>query len=165
MINTLSLSILPILMIVAGVGDALALRIPNKLVLIIAALFVPMAFLTRMPLSEIGIHIAIGFALLVVGIALHAFKLVGGGDAKLLAAAGLWFGSSDLLPFIVCTVLAGGVLALCVGIWVLISMSWEIHDAPLADRVRNLKPNVPYGFAMAIGAILAFPESWWMGTH
>jgi len=25
----------------------------------------------------------------------------------------------------------------------------------------SIKPNVPYGYAFAIGALLAFPQSWW----
>ena len=162
MIQTLSLSVLPVLMIVAGVGDTLSLRIPNKLVMLIAALFVPMAFLTGMPLADFALHVGIGLGLFCVGFALYLFGMFGGGDAKLLAAAGLWFGSADLVPFLVCTLLAGGLLALAVGAWVIISMSWEIHDAPMAERVKQLKPNVPYGFAMTIGALLAFPGTWWM---
>lgn len=165
MIHTLSLSLLPVLMIIAGVGDTLSLRIPNRLVLLIAALFVPMAFLTGMPLHDIGIHLAVGAGLFAIGFILFLLGVFGGGDAKLLAAGGLWFGSTELVPFIVCTVLAGGILALGVGIWSLISMSWEIHEGPLVERVRKLKPNVPYGFAMAIGALLVFPQSWWMGLQ
>ena len=32
-------------------------------------------------------------------------------------------------------------------------------------RWMNLKPNVPYGVAFAIGGFLAFPETWWMNFH
>jgi hypothetical protein len=64
--------------------------------------------------------------------------------------------------FLVLTVLAGGVLALCVGGWSVIMTSSEIHDGPWLKRFSFIKPNVPYGYAFAIGAILAFPESWWM---
>ena len=91
--------------------------------------------------------------------------MFGGGDAKLLAAAGLWFGTAQVLPFLVFTVLAGGALALLVGVWSMISMDWEIHEVRWATKVKNLKPNVPYGYAFAIGAILAFPQSWWMGAQ
>jgi prepilin peptidase CpaA len=121
-----------------------------------------MALLTGMPLAEIGTHVLVGIALFVLGFALFSFGVFGGGDAKLLAAAGLWFGSAQLVPFLVSTAIVGGLLAAGVAIWSVISMSWEIHDAPLAGRIKLLKPNVPYGYAFAVGAILAFPQSWWM---
>lgn len=162
MIDTLSMTLFPVLMIIAGAGDALSLRIPNWLTLAIAALFFPMAVLTGMPLAEIGFHLLVGLGLFVLGFALFSFGVFGGGDAKLLAAAGLWFGSAQLVPFLVSTVLAGGLLAAGVAIWSFIAMSWEIHDIPLTSRIKQLKPNVPYGYAFAVGAILAFPQSWWM---
>jgi prepilin peptidase CpaA len=121
-----------------------------------------MAVATGMPLGELGLHLASGAGLFAAGFALFSLGLFGGGDAKLLAAAGLWFGWPQTLPFLVLTVLAGGVLALCVGGWSVIMKSSEIHDGPWLKRFSSIKPNVPYGYAFAIGAILAFPESWWM---
>jgi len=117
-----------------------------------------------MPLDIFGFHVLTGVILFVVGFMLFSAGLFGGGDAKLLAAAGVWFGSSQALPFLVFTALAGGALALCVGLWSIISMSWEIHDVSWAKKISSLRPNVPYGYAFAIGAILAFPQSWWMGV-
>jgi prepilin peptidase CpaA len=149
-------------MIIAGAGDLLSLRIPNWLTLLIAASFFPMAFATGMPLAGIGEHALIGFGLLMAGFALFSFGLFGGGDAKLLAAAGLWFGTSQTLPFIIFTMLVGGALAFAVGIWSIVAMSWEIHDMPFWSRVTSIKPNVPYGYALAVAAILVFPDSWWM---
>ncbi len=162
MIHFLSISLFPILMIVAGAGDALSLRIPNWLTLLTAALFFPMALATGMPVSLIGEHAAIGAGLLVAGFLFFSLGIFGGGDAKLLAAAGLWFGTSQTLPFIIFTALAGGILAAAISVWTMTSMSWEIHDLPWTKRVMQIKPNVPYGYAFAIGAILAFPGSWWM---
>ncbi len=158
----LSVTLFPLLMIIAGTGDALSMRIPNWLTLLIALLFIPMALLTGMPWSLIGIHLGVGFGLFVVGFALFALGLFGGGDSKLLAAAGLWLGWADLMPFLVMTAFAGGVLALCVGIWSAINVSSEIKDGSIFKHLGSIKPNVPYGYAFAIGAILAFPQSWWM---
>lgn len=149
-------------MIVAGAGDALSLRIPNWLNLTIFAAFFPLAWATGMPLAVFGLHVLTAAILLVVGFAFFSAGLFGGGDAKLMAAAGVWFGSAQALPFLVFTVIAGGVLALCIVLWSAISMSWEVQDVSWAKKFTSLKPNVPYGYAFAIGAILAFPESWWM---
>ncbi len=162
MIHFLSISIFPFLMIIAGAGDALSLRIPNWLTLLIFAAFFPLAWATGMPLAVFGLHVMTSIILLGVGFALFSFGLFGGGDAKLMAAAGIWFGSTQALPFLAFTAIAGGVLAICVGLWSVISMSSEIHDIFWAKKLSGLKPNVPYGYAFAIGAILAFPESWWM---
>jgi prepilin peptidase CpaA len=162
MIHFLSITIFPVLMIIAGAGDALSLRIPNWLTGLIALLFLPMAYLTGMPLDVFGIHLLTGFGMFFVGFGLFALGLFGGGDAKLIAAAGLWFGWPDIVPFLALTAIAGGILALVIGTWSAISMSTEIHFESWAKRIAGLKPNVPYGYALAIGAILAFPESWWM---
>jgi len=162
MTNFLSVALFPLIMIVAGAGDAISLRIPNWLTAGAATLFFPMAVATGMPFGELGLHLASGAGLFAAGFALFSLGLFGGGDAKLLAAAGLWFGWPQTLPFLVLTVLAGGVLALCVGGWSVIMTSSEIHDGPWLKRFSFIKPNVPYGYAFAIGAILAFPESWWM---
>lgn len=162
MISFLSITVFPVLMIVAGAGDALSMRIPNWLTLLIAALFLPMALLTGMPWAAIGLHAAVGAAMFVAGFVFFSLGLFGGGDAKLLAAAGLWLGWPDLLPFLVMTAFAGGALALCVGAWSAINLSSEVHDGTIFRRLGAIKPNVPYGYAFAIGAILAFPQSWWM---
>lgn len=164
MIDFLSITVFPALMILAGAGDALSMRIPNWLTLLIAVLFLPMAIATGMAWSDIGAHLLVGVAMFLVGFAIFALRLFGGGDAKLLAAAALWLGWPDLMPFLVMTAFAGGLLALGVGVWALMSQSSEIRDGSLFKRFGKIKPNVPYGYAFAIGAILAFPESWWMSA-
>ena len=162
MIHFLSISVFPLLMIVAGASDALSLRIPNWLTLTIFAAFFPLAFATGMPLAVVGFHVLTAVILFIIGFMLFSAGLFGGGDAKLLAAAGIWFGSSQALPFLVFTVMAGGILALLVGMWSIISMSWEVHYESWSKKFLSLRPSVPYGYAFAIGAILAFPQSWWM---
>ena len=162
MIAFLSITVFPLLMIIAGAGDALSMRIPNWLTLLIAVLFFPMALLTGMSWAAIGLHLVVGVAMFFSGFILFSFGLFGGGDAKLLAAAGLWLGWPHLMPFLVMTAFAGGVLAFCVGVWAMISQESEIRDGSIFRRLGSIKPNVPYGYAFAIGAILAFPDSWWM---
>ena len=160
----LSMTVFPLLMIIAGTGDALSMRIPNWLTLLIAVLFFPMAFLIGMSWSMIGLHMLVGLGLFIVGFILFALGLFGGGDSKLLAAAGLWLGWADLIPFLVMTAFAGGVLALCVGIWSAINTTSEIKNGSIFKHLGSIKPNVPYGYAFAVGAILAFPGSGWMAA-
>jgi prepilin peptidase CpaA len=167
MLQFLSNSLLPILLITAGTSDVLSLRIPNWLTALTALLFFPMAFATAMPLHEFELHVAVGVVLFLIGFLFFQLGLFGGGDAKLMAAAGLWFGSAQALPFLFITAMAGGVLALCVGLWSIISMHWDIYSsdvrlASLGKRIMALKPNVPYGLAFAVGGIIAFRDTWWM---
>ena len=162
MIQFLSITLFPLLMITAGASDALSMRIPNWLTALIVIAFFPMAFMTGMPLTGLGLHVAVGFCLFAVGFALFAFGLFGGGDAKLLAAAGLWLGWPSLAQFLAMTVFAGGLLALAVAAWSFAKINSEIGEGSIFKRFAAVKPNVPYGYAFAIGAILAFPQSWWM---
>lgn len=169
MLQILSNSILPILLIIAGTTDVLSLRIPNWLTALTAALFFPMALATGMPLAEFQMHVLVGVGLFVAGFLFFQLGMFGGGDAKLMAAAGLWFGTAQALPFLFMTAMAGGVLALFVGLWSMMWLHWDIHASDikvgsLGKRVLALKPNVPYGLAFAVGGIIAFRDTWWMQT-
>jgi prepilin peptidase CpaA len=166
MLHLLSTSVLPGLLILAGVSDVLSLRIPNWLTILIAVSFFPMALATGMPLPDFGLHLMVGVALFVAGFLFFQLGLFGGGDAKLMAAAGLWFGTAQTLPFLFLTVLAGGLLALVVGIWSALSLHWQIVSGDDAKksfikRLWALKPNVPYGLAFAVGGIVVFRDTWW----
>jgi prepilin peptidase CpaA len=168
MLHDLSIFLLPALMVVAAATDVMSFRIPNWLTILIAILFFPMALATQMPLAEFGSHLLAGAILFAVGYALFALGLFGGGDSKLMAAAGLWFGTAQTLPFLIMTALAGGLLAAGIMFWSVFMVMWDFHD-PVAGTVidkgiRKMKPKLPYGFAFAVGAILAFPQSWWMNV-
>jgi prepilin peptidase CpaA len=169
MLQNLCVFLLPALLITAAASDVMSLRIPNWLTLLIAILFFPMALATHMPLDEFGSHLLAGVILFIVGFLFFQAGVFGGGDSKLMAAAGLWFGTAKMLPFLFMTALAGGVLALVVAFWSAFMISWEIEgeNAPLASlgkKLRLLGPNVPYGFAFALGGIIAFKDSWWMNV-
>ena len=165
--HNLAIYILPSLLIAAALSDVMSLRIPNWLTLLTAFLFFPVAFAMHMPWAEFQWHLLAGALLLFVGYLLFTFGVFGGGDGKLMAAAGLWFGTSNAFPFLFFTALAGGILAICVAGWSLFMLSWEMEgdQAPFANlgsKLRTLKPSVPYGFAFAVGGILAFKDTWWM---
>jgi prepilin peptidase CpaA len=167
MLQLLSNSMLPVLLIIAGASDVLSLRIPNWLTALTACLFFPMAFATHMPLADIELHLLVGIGLFIAGFLFFQLGLFGGGDAKLMAAAGLWFGTAQALQFLFLTTLAGGILALIVGIWSISTMHLDIYGADksigsIGKRILALKPNVPYGLAFAVGGIVAFRDTWWM---
>jgi prepilin peptidase CpaA len=162
MIAFLAQTLLPFLVVVAGAHDFLTLRIPNWLNAFIALAFFPLAITTGMPAEAMLWHCLTGVVILAVGFGLFLGCYIGGGDAKLLAGAGLWFGWPDATPFLVLTALAGGVLALGYKFWRMIKIEQEVRDIGWAKRLLSFNGNLPYGIAIAAGAILSFPGTWWM---
>ena len=159
------LTIFPLLLIYAAIGDVRAMRIPNWLNGLMAAAFFPVAFLAGMPLAEMGWHLAAFGVVLLAGMALFTFGFIGGGDAKMLAAAALWVGWGDaLMMFVIITAVGGGLLAIVMKLWQLASLEqgvWGRDGALRKALSRNLE--LPYGVAIAAGALLAYPSaaSWW----
>ncbi len=142
----------------AALEDALSFTIPNWISLALAVTFPLAAMAVGMPLPAMGLNVGLGLAMLVIGMVMFALRWVGGGDAKLLAAVSLWLGWPAITSFLAATAIAGGSLAL-----LLISL----RSAPLRPIVllgpswvvRLAEPGegIPYGVAIAIGAIAAFP--------
>jgi prepilin peptidase CpaA len=164
--ETLSVTLLPCMMIAAAISDISTYRIPNWLTALIAILFLPMAFLTNLPFMTLLLHLAVGVGLFAVGYILFELKVFGGGDAKLMAAAGLWFGAWPTAAFIIMTGIFGGLVAVAYGGWYLLTvfLQQNHHEkiSELGDKAAKQMPKLPYGLAFAGGAILAFPETWWM---
>lgn len=100
-----------IVFVVAAYGDVRRRQIPNAIALALAALGVLHLSLEGDPVAA-GWTIAAAAAVLAIGFGLFSFGLVGGGDAKLLAAATLLVGYRDLPSFLLVMSLCGGVVAL-----------------------------------------------------
>jgi prepilin peptidase CpaA len=156
----LLLLIMPALAIVAALKDATSFTIPNWISIALAAAFLPAAFAVAAPLPLIGASLGLGAAALVVGMGMFAMRWVGGGDAKLLAACALWLGWAAMPVFLLVTALAGGLLA--VGLLNL-RADWSRAVIPVGptwvERLRKEGGDVPYGVAIAVGALAAFPGS------
>ena len=153
------LSLLPMLVIVAALSDLTTMRIPNWISGLLIVGFFPAALAVGLPLETVGLNIALGLAGLIVGMALFAMRIIGGGDAKLMAAALIWLGLPAVFPFILGTAVAGGLF--CAAL-IAARRSLSVYAAGAPVWVGNLlreKGDVPYGVAIAVGALLAFPSS------
>jgi prepilin peptidase CpaA len=131
------------LMVWAAVSDIRSRLIPNQVVLILLALFIPWTLLSGGLLPSLE---AFGIAL-VVSVALYAFKVVGAGDSKLFAAAALFAGMDYLPQFALATALTGGAVAL-------VSLASRPQRAFAMIMLRGKGDwgrGVPYGVAIAIG--------------
>lgn len=152
--------VFPAAVIFAALRDATTFTIPNWLCASAALLFFPVALASGLPLQGYLMALGLFVAALAAGMAMFAFGWIGGGDAKLFAACGLWLGGAAIFPFLAWTAIAGGGLAVCLLFGRKLAAT-SLPAAPTAWLRRLLTPgeNVPYGVAIAIGALMAFPES------
>ncbi|GGK32813.1 A24 family peptidase [Salinarimonas ramus] len=147
------------LLAAAAISDARTMRIPNRLSLGLIAAFLPFGLLAGLDLATIGIHLLVGLGVLFVTFTMFALRWIGGGDAKLVAAAAIWFGMADVGAFLFATAIAGGVLTL--GIVALRSMPVPVvvGNWLWLTRLQDKTVGVPYGIAIAAGAFLVLPQS------
>jgi prepilin peptidase CpaA len=152
--------IFPALVIVAALKDVTSFTIPNWISGVLILAFFPAAFALGLPLNLIGVHLGVGVACLVAGIVMFALNWIGGGDAKLFAAAGLWLGFDNIVTFLLVTALAGGALAVFL---LELRSNYARSLLPVGpawiERLRQPKENAPYGVAIAFGALVAFPQT------
>ena len=127
--------VLLILVAIAAVEDLRRQRIPDPVVLAVAATFVLVAILEGD--REIAWHLACGGGILVIGLALAWAGWLGAGDAKLMAAVACWTGFGGLVAFLCATAISGALIALAL---------------VLAGRRHRAMPFAP---AIAIGTLVA----------
>ena len=153
------LAILPALVIVAGLKDLTSMKIPNWISGLLILGFLPAALLVGLTLPAIGLHFAVAVAALLIGMGLFALHLLGGGDVKLMAAACLWLGVSGSGVFILATAVIGGLFSLAL----LVGRAWlqPYVGAGPGWFVQLMEPkgHIPYGVAIAAGALVAWPAS------
>src|SRR5271167_2441761 len=99
-VSSLVLMTFPVAMAFAAANDLLTMKIPNFVSLALVAGFLIVALLTQMPLATFGSGLAIGLAVLGVTFLLFALKLLGGGDAKLIAAGSVWIGVDHIIEYL-----------------------------------------------------------------
>jgi prepilin peptidase CpaA len=152
-------------LVAACISDFRTMTIPNFMPIMVAAGFVvayggaagvaqdggPVLF------SSLAVH-AVAFVLIfAVTFLMFALGVWGAGDSKLAAAIGLWLGLAGVVPFLLMMSIAG--LGLVAVFPILRRMSrvplWLGPDS-WWGRLAHGEKTVPYGIAIAVGAIWAF---------
>ncbi|GAA3056597.1 prepilin peptidase [Rhizobium viscosum] len=150
---------LPLCLAMAAFSDLFTMTIPNRISLILIASFVIIAPLSGLGWEIIGMHFAGAAIVFCACFALFAVNVMGGGDAKLLSAAALWFGFNQSLLLLVADIgLIGGVLTLLILLVRSQANTILAIGLPLPTSVLLAK-KIPYGIAIAIGGFMAFPSS------
>jgi prepilin peptidase CpaA len=156
------LLLFPALMAFAAASDLFTMTIPNRLTLVLIAGFLAMALLSGMGLYEILSHVGAGATVLVVAFACFAFGWVGGGDAKVAAAAALWFGFGHLLDYLVYASLFGGALTLLLLQFRQWPLPYQLTGQAWLTKLHAKESGIPYGIALAIGALMIYPDTDWI---
>ena len=156
------LMLFPALMAFAAVSDLLTMTISNRVSLALAAAFLVLALLSGMGFYDIASHVGAGACVLVVAFAFFVMGWIGGGDAKIAAAAALWFGFGHLLNYLLYASLFGGALTLLL----LQFRQWPLPYALAGQawllRLHAKESGIPYGIALALGALVIYPETDWI---
>lgn len=151
----------------ACISDFRTMTIPNTLPLALAAAFV-IAYCASLGMSYAGgvgvfapvkVHALAFIALFAVTFLMFVLRIWGAGDSKLATAVGLWLGIKGIMPFLLVMSVVGVVLVL---------VSWAIRRTAFSVaalgpeswlvRSRDGQGVIPYGIAIAAGAVAAFFE-------
>lgn len=158
------IGVFPALMAFAASMDLITMTIPNRVSLALLVAFLGMAPFAGLTFSDIAVHLGIGLATLVAGILCFARGWIGGGDAKLFAAAALWFGPAHLLEYATVAAVFGGILTLAVLMFRCFPLPGPLARQKWLARIHDAGNGVPYGIALTFGALVVYPNTAWMNA-
>jgi prepilin peptidase CpaA len=159
MLGKFALLLFPMLMAFAASSDLLTMRISNRVVLLLVAIFCAVAVGINMPLEEFGLHVACATTVLTVAFILFALGWIGGGDAKLAAATTFWLGFGVTLPYLLDASLIGGFMTLLILAARRLPMPLTLMRVQWIQRLHDSKTGIPYGIALAIAGLLTYSDS------
>lgn len=151
--------ILPLCLSFAAINDLFSMTIPNVITVVLLLSFALIAPFTGMDLQTFGLSLAGGILVFMACFTLFAANVMGGGDAKLLTGAAVWYGFNiSLIEFLLAVTLFGGVLT--VGILLLRARSQEIMaiGIPIPDSLM-VAQKIPYGVGIAAAGLLTYGET------
>ncbi len=153
-INVASLVLFAAALISVAIFDLLWLRIPNWVVVTIAALYPVYVLSAAQPIGWQGALVLAGLVF-AIGFALYSFRLLGGGDVKFLAVVALWAGPVQITAFMLSTAIIGGLLAIMATTPLRLLLPYMAAATGVdADMRQLMKLHIPYGIAIAAGGLV-----------
>lgn len=143
---TILLIVLGVALVAAAVEDVVRLRISNITVAIVLFSAV-IAALMRGVEPSAWENIVVFVGLLAVGTVMFGAGWLGGGDVKLLAAAGLWADFERAVILVAAVFLFGGIVAIC------LLASRVFFRRAGGGTMKERSKQIPYGVAIALGAL------------
>jgi prepilin peptidase CpaA len=159
MLGKMILLTFPLLMAFAAASDLLTMRISNRVVILLVAIFCAAALIIDMPLQEFGLHAACAIVVLLISFAMFAMGWIGGGDAKLAAATTFWLGFGVTLPYLLDASVIGGMMTLALLALRRLPLPSFMTNLNWVRRLHDAKTGVPYGIAFAIAGLLTYSDS------
>ncbi|MBM9594753.1 prepilin peptidase [Roseitranquillus sediminis] len=139
----------------AAYCDAADLRIPNRLTLAMAGMGPFAVWLLGPGVGALPAAFLAGATTLIVTWTMFELGLLGGGDAKLAAAAALWLGLEATLVFVLATAVFGAVLAASLVILSRSAAAQALVGLRWQERLNADAISVPYAVAMAPAGVVA----------
>ncbi|NUT01079.1 MAG: peptidase [Sphingomonas sp.] len=138
--------LLGIILVIAAVIDVRTFTISNRLNLCVALLAPVYWWSVSLPIwPDAGVQLAAGAIVFLVLAGAFYLGMMGGGDVKLAAALALWFSPPEILKFLVVMSIAGGLLTIVI---------LAVHRL----RSKEGRPKIPYGVAIACGALVILTQ-------
>lgn len=162
MTDAIRLFLFPLIMAFSAFSDLFTMTISNRVSLLLIAGFAVMAALIGMNFTDVLLHTGAGLAVLAVTFTLFTCGWIGGGDAKLAAATALWLGFDPLVEYLLVASILGGMLTLLIMRFRLMPMPSMLQAQQWAVRLHQVDAGVPYGIALAAGALAVYPHTVWM---
>lgn len=159
MSQILIMMVLPALLALAAGFDLASYTIPNRLSLALVLAFFVFFVCTGAPLPVLGWHLVAFAVALLCSFTLFALGYIGGGDAKLFAATALWFGFADLPAYALVAALFGGALTLAILLLRRLPLPAFLIGQRWIARLHDAKSGIPYGVALAAGALCVLPDA------
>jgi prepilin peptidase CpaA len=142
--------------------DLVTMTIPNRISLLLVAGFAILAPFAGLSAYEIALHLAAGTVVLAFGIAMFSRGWIGGGDAKIFAAASLWLGFEHLGHFAALSAIGGGFLTMGLLFFRIMPLPMVLVEQDWIARLHHRKTGVPYGIAIAAAALMVYPSTQWL---
>jgi len=146
----------------AAYSDFNKLMIPNIYSLLVGAAFIPAFLAVTIFSPDISFfgswknHVFSFSLMFAITYGLFHFKLIGGGDSKLLTVFALWAGVKGLMPLLFIMSVVGGLL----GVITLFLNKNTLVKKPVEsgwiEKAQKGEKDVPYGIAIFLGAVFAF---------
>lgn len=150
-ITVISIIIWIVTLATAAISDLRTFRISNIFPTIVIVLFLVLHAISGFSLVMLpnAWHFLMALA---IGMLLFGMGWIGGGDAKLYAAVALWFDWNGAIALVLFTTLSGLLLAI---VFVVARLSGIRRQQQGNDKPKSrIERRIPYGVAIAIGAIL-----------
>jgi prepilin peptidase CpaA len=159
---TAAMLIFAFTMVYAGVTDLTTYKIQNGLVLLFLFAYAVLAPFAGFTVYEIGWSAAVAAGVLLFAFIFFTLGWIGGGDAKLAAVTALWFGADHTPAYLIYTTLLGGAFTLAILQFRVLTLPACLQNRSWISRLHSRGSGIPYGVAMALAALVVFPETRWM---